>query len=227
MITRSISLSLAALVGLGLAIGTSANAQVIVQTFTIPTQSVPFNINFTFNKFDSSLGTLGLVQLDLATSITAEVDVFNSTNTPQNFTNDTASIPVTLTGPGPVTETATATAGPINGTVPAGPVVGAFPGITANANNSLNINPLLWIPNYEGVGPGTGTLNASSTSGSYAGTANTGVFFGGSATAGGTITLRYFYQPAGTIPEPGTTTFLAAGVLGSLGMVLRRRKNKK
>jgi len=77
---------------------------------------------------------------------------------------------------------------------------------------------------YEGVGVQTGVLNAAASSGSYSGVANPGIFFGGSATAGATITITYLYQPAGTIPEPGATTFLAAGVLGSLGMVLRRRR---
>jgi uncharacterized protein (TIGR03382 family) len=84
-----------------------------------------------------------------------------------------------------------------------------------------------WIPFYEGVGSMTGLINVASTSGTYSGTAGPNIFFGGSATAGAVITLTYLYQPAGTIPEPGATTFLAAGVLGSLGMVVRRRRRNK
>ncbi len=80
--------------------------------------------------------------------------------------------------------------------------------------------------NYEGVGPGTGALTVLSANGSFSGTgpADGSIGFGGSATASAVITITYVYQAAGTIPEPGATTFLAAGVLGSLGMVLRRRR---
>jgi len=222
MVTKRISLTLAALVGIGLAIGQGAGAQVIVQTFTVPNNtSVPFSQNFTFNLFDSTVGVLDQVTLALSTSITAEVDVFNSLASPQAFTNATASIPVTVTAPDSVTETATGVAGPVNGT--AAPGFNAFPGLPASANTSQNILMADW-GFYEGVGPMTGVLNAASTSGTYSGNANPGVFFGGSAVAGATITITYFYQPAGSIPEPGATTFLAAGVLGSLGMVLRRRR---
>jgi len=222
MVTRRISLTLAALVGIGLAIGQGAGAQVIVQTFTVPTGTVvPFSQNFTFNLFDSTLGLLQSVTLSLSTSITAEVDVFNSLASPQAFTNGNASIPVTVTAPDAVTETATGVAGPVAGT--ANPGFNAFPGLPASASTSQTIPMGDW-GFYEGVGPMTGNINAASTSGTYSGNANPGVFFGGSAVAGATITITYLYAPAGTVPEPAATTFLAAGVLGSLGMVLRRRR---
>jgi uncharacterized protein (TIGR03382 family) len=222
MVINRFSLTLAALVSMGLAAAQGVQAQVITQTFTVPTGTVvPFNQNFTFNLFDTTLGTLDQVTLSLSTSITAEVDVFNSLATPQAYTNATASIPVTVTAPDSVTETATGIAGPVSGT--ANPGFNAVTGLPANANTSQMIPMGDW-GFYEGIGPQTGNLNASSTSGTYSGNANPGVFFGGSATAGATITITYLYQPAGTIPEPGATTFLAAGVLGSLGMVLRRRR---
>jgi len=222
MVTRRISLTLAALVGIGLAIGQGAGAQVIVQTFTVPNGTVvPFSHNFTFNLFDSTLGTLDQVTLSLSTTITAEVDIFNSTAVNQAYTNATASIPVTLTAPDAVTETATGVAGPVSGV--ATPGFNSQTGLPASANTSQNIPMADW-GFYEGVGPMTGNLNAAAATGTYSGNANPGVFFGGSAVAGATITITYFYQPAGSIPEPGATTFLAAGVLGSLGMVLRRRR---
>jgi hypothetical protein len=225
MITRRISLSLATLVGVGLALGTSAGAQVIVQTFTIPTAPTSsINDTFTFNTFNSSLGILGGVTLTLSTSITAEVDIFNSSGGNLAFTQAEASIPVTLTGPGPTIVNETATAGPFSGT--ATPGFNAFPGLTANASNTVAVPQADWGL-YENPPSGlTGTLTATSASGSYSGSGSSDLFFGGSATAGGTITLTYLYQAAGSIPEPGTTTFLAAGVLGSLGMVIRRRKKQ-
>jgi hypothetical protein len=225
MITRRISLSLAALVGVGLALGTSAGAQVIVQTFTIPTAPVPINDTFTFNTFQGSLGILGNVTLTLSTSITAEVDIFNSSGVNQAFTGATATIPVTLSAPGPTVVNATAIAGPLSGT--AAPGSNDFTGLVSNASTTVNVPMIDWGLYEDPPASATATLTATSTTGTYSGSGAPGVlFFGGNATVGGTITLTYFYQPAGTIPEPGTTTFLAAGVLGSLGMVIRRRKKK-
>jgi len=229
MISRRVSLTLAAVAGLGLVIGRGADAQIIVQTFTVPSTAVPWNppvgFNFTYNLFNSTLGVLDSVTLQLATSITAEVDVFNETGTgPQTFTNATASIPVTITAPDGITGSATGVAGPISGT--ALPGFNAFPGLPANANNTQNIPMADWLGFYEGVGMSTGIINASSLAGTYSGTSVSGVGFGGSAVASATITLTYVYQIAGTIPEPGATTFLAAGVLGSMGMIVRRRRRK-
>jgi len=225
MITKRISLTLATLVGIGLAIGQGAGAQVIVQTFTVPAGSnVPLtNGNFTFNLFDTTLGTLDVVTVALSTSITPTIDVFNSSGGPQSFSNATATIPITLTAPDGITATATAVAGPVSGTVTG--VFTQFPAGTAFSNSSQNV-PVGDFSFYEGVGPVTAPLDVTSTNGSYAGTgpANGTIGFGGSATAGATVTITYLYQPAGTIPEPGATTFLAAGVLGSLGMVIRRRR---
>jgi len=223
MITKRVSLTLAALVGMGLVIGQGAGAQVITQNFPIPTTSTPFTDTYTFNLFNTNLGVLGEVMVTLNTSITAEVDIFNSSATTQAFSNATASIPVNLTAPDGVSLNATGVAGPISGTVPPGPGVTAFKGLTTNADVSQTL-PFGDFASYEGVGTNTGTVVFTANSGSYAGTSSSALFFGGSATAGGLITITYLYQPTGTIPEPGATTFLAAGVLGSLGMVIRRRR---
>ncbi len=93
MITKRISLTLAALLGIGLAIGQGAGAQVIVQTFTVATQGLPITGvtgDFTFNKFDSTLGTLDSVTVTLSTSITATVDVFNTSGNTESFSTPTA-----------------------------------------------------------------------------------------------------------------------------------------
>jgi hypothetical protein len=220
MLTKRTSLSLAALVGVGLAVGSGASAQIITQTFNVPTTAVPFSDTFTFNKFNTNLGVLGLVQLNLVGTITAEVDVFNTTANPLAFTNATATIPITLTAPDTVISS-NAVAGPINGT--ANPGFNAFPGIPASVNQTATISSIFY-PDYEGPGLGTGTLTSAASTGTFSGSSLPGLDFGGSATVAETITLTYEYQSAGTIPEPGTVTFFAAGVLGSLGMVIRRRK---
>jgi hypothetical protein len=221
MITKRVSLTLAAIVGLGLAIGPGARAQVIVQTFTI-NSGTPISDTFTFNLFNTALGALDSVTIALNSTVTATVDVFNSSSIPQPFTNAQASIPITLNAPDGITDTVTAVAGPINGIAPPG--ISSYSALPVPANFSQTL-PLGDFPAYEfPPGTSTGTFTVTSTAGNYSGSANSSVFFGGSATDVGTITITYLYAPAGTVPEPGATTFFAAGVLGTLGMVIRRRK---
>jgi len=228
MINRRVSLSLAAILGVGLALGSPAKAQTIVQTFTIPpgtSTSTPIP-PFVFNLFPASDGALFLVTLNLNANITAEVDVFNTDSSAHNFDNATASIPITASALNLSVGT-TAVAGPVSGTAAASSET-AFPGITTNANTSSSVNTIgalaLW---YTPPGTATGLMSAASGNGTYQGTELGGsgdLLFGGKAKYGETLTLTYFYAAAGTIPEPGAATFLAAGVLGSLGIMLRRRR---
>jgi len=222
MITKRVSLTLAALAGLWLTVGQGARAQVIVQNFTIPLSSTPISDTFTFNLFNNALGALDSVTIALNSTVTAEVDIFNATAANQPYSNGTASIPITLNAPDGVTDTVTAVAGPVSGIAPPGET--EIKGLTTPANFSQTL-PLGDFPAYEyPPGTSTGTVTITSTAGNYSGSAGAGVFFGGSAQVQGILTITYLYAPAGTVPEPGATTFFAAGVLGTLGMVLRRRK---
>lgn len=225
MITKRISLTLAAIVGAGLALGTGAGAQVIVQTFTIPTgTTVPFSQILTFNKFDSTLGPLTSITLSLNASILANVDIFNGNSSSNGYSNTSATVAESVTGPGASVAAFTVTAGPFSGT--AAPGLTVLPNKFASHSATLNVSAVNFGL-YSGIGGGTGTLTAGALKPTITGTASgsniQNVFFGGTATVGQVITLTYTYQ---NIPEPGTTTFLAAGVLGSLGMVIRRRKTQ-
>jgi len=218
--------SLALVAAAGALLSVSAHAQVIVQNFTIPTQAVPFTQSNTFNLFDTNLGTLTGVTFSLTTSITAEVDVFNLTGTPQNFSNATASIPVKVTGPDATSVTTTAIAGPFSGSVPAPLGIYPFKGLTGTGTNTTTVSSLNF-GSYEGVGTGTAQVAINGLVGTYSGQAGFGVGFGGSAVAGGTFTLTYNYTLAPITPEPGSSAFLVAGMLGSLGFVVRRRRSRK
>jgi hypothetical protein len=207
-----------------LALSAASHAQVIVQTFTVPQQAVSFNQNITFNKFDTSLGVLNSVTLSLNTSVTAEIDVFNLSGKAQTFSNATASVPVKITGPDGTNFTVTSVAGPISGSVSS--LVGITPFIgNATATGNTTVAPANF-GNYSGWGGGNLTVTFAGLGGTYSGKAPSYVFFGGSANAGGTLTLTYNYTKIQPIPEPGAATFLAAGVLGSVGMVIRRRRKK-
>ena len=208
-----------------MALSVASRAQVIVQTFTVPQQAVSFAQNVTFNKFDTTLGVLNSITLSLSTSVTAEIDVFNFSNKAQTFTNATASVPVKITGPDGSTFTVTSVAGPISGSVTSLVGVTPYAGNTATATGNSVILPANF-GQYQGFGGGNLTVNFQGQNGTYSGSAGSNVFFGGSATAGGTLTLTYNYTKIQPIPEPGAATFLAAGVLGSVGMVIRRRRKK-
>ncbi len=208
-----------------MALSAAAHAQVIVQSFTVPSQAVSFSQSVSFNKFDTTLGILNSVTLSLSSSVTAEIDVFNFSGKTQSFSNATASVPVKITGPDGSNFTVTAVAGPISGNVPAPLGITPFVGQTASNTGNSSIAPANF-GSYSGFGGGTLNMTFQGLNGTYAGTAPSGVGFGGSASAGGTLTITYNYTKIQPIPEPGSATFLAAGVLGSVGMGLRRRRKK-
>jgi len=225
MFHTSKKIAVLAMLGAGLVIGKTASADSIVQNFTIPTQTVPFTNPFTFNLFDTTLGTLNSVTIFLGTSATAEVDVINLSPGAKAFSNATATIPITATGPAAITVTDTLTAGPVSGTTnPAAFSTTAVPGVTGSTSNSVGV-PTIDFGSYEGVGGGTALITAASSAGTYGGT-GTGVAFSGSATASGTVTVTYDYTPfSAATPEPGTWGLLVAGA--STGLVLVRRRRRK
>jgi hypothetical protein len=186
-------------------------------------QSIPFTDIFQLPAFAASLGTLTGIEIKLETDGTATVEVKNFTSGPLDFVNATASLPISANGPAGATTSQTLIAGPAAGTVPG--QVGMVPGATsvsglmAMAMSSVNVPSIDW-PSYT-TPPGTVTLQFSviAGKGTYTGTADTGVFFGGSAIVGGTTTLTYFYDPV-SIPAPAALAIFGLGLLG-LGLTRR------
>jgi len=202
----------------------AAEAATVVQTdnFTPAPEPVPYTWNFTFDSFDTSLGTLAGVNVSLTVNVIAEVDIFNSTSSPQSFANATASSSVTLTGSDPTsTLTITATTTPISGI--ANPGFNTFPGQTGSTSGSIS-DPNLSI--YALGAPVPQSWTASGGNGTFSGTSSNGVFFSGNASAGGSVTLIYTYTPtttsSSTVPEP-TTIFGSIVALG-LGVAMRKMR---
>lgn len=233
MFHRYTKLVLPALLGAGLAVGTSARANQSTQTFTVAPTAISFFQDFAFNKFDTSTGnTLTGVTIFLTDSVTAQIDITNATGSSQNFRNASAAIPLEIdygsnapTAPPPTAllfSTPTASLG--NGSVAANSTA-HFPGLTASDSVTLNVLSTDF-GKYSGPGNGTATLSFFGDFGQYSGSARTGVSFGGGATAGGTFTLTYTFTPPASpsTPEPGTYGLLVAGVSTSLVMVRRRRR---
>jgi len=187
-------------------------------THTTATTTVPFTDTFLLPGFDTSLGTLQDITITLDATGTAEVDVFNDTGSSQTFTGAMATIPVSLTGPGPITTSVTLSAGPTSGT--ATPGMSAFPGLPASASNMVLVSPADFSL-YEGLGLIV-SVNVNGGTGTYTGNSIPGVFFGGSSTAGAVTTISYDFLPASTkVPEPATVSMFGGALLG-IGYLLKK-----
>jgi hypothetical protein len=205
----------------------SARADSITQIFTHASQTVPYTYTFGANQFDPSQGTLTSVEIEVASNITGAVTVLNYNTTAESFTNATSAVPVTLTGPSGLSISTTASSPSQSGTVGAdvGGVPGmvSLPGQTYTATDSTTLNS--GFGDYIGTGVNTLSFTFGAGDGNYSGTASSGVFFGGSASADATITVIYNYNSI-AVPEPTSFVLLGLGGVVSLvgGRVLRRRK---
>jgi hypothetical protein len=203
-----------------------ASATPIIQTMTVAATATPFNDSLLFNGFNTMGGTLQLtgVEITLATTATAEIDVGNFSGQTQAFTSATASIPVSaslVTTATSTTASETVTAGPIAGTIGSAFADYAFPGNSATASSTDTVGSGLFS---EFIG-GTNAvdINVVGNIGSYAGTAGTGTNFGGSAVVGALVTVEYDYTTVSSTPEP-TTMLLFGSALVGLGVMRKRKK---
>jgi hypothetical protein len=188
-------------------LASAASAAVITQTQSFPPGSTPFTTGLTFNKFDTSLGTLNGISIALSTTADASVDIINFRAVNQPYWNATATLPVsatTVAGADSVTTTATVVAGPFAGVaLPFLPgfIVNHASGLPVTANSLINVLPANF-GFYEGLGVQTFGVNVSSLFGTFQGSSPIGLSFGGSAKLNGFVTVTYDYSSA--VPEPST-----------------------
>ena len=201
-----------------------ASAAFVEHSTVLASNPTPFSTTFSVPLFNSSLGTLNGVTLSLASNIVGRIDVFNNLSTSQGFTNAFAAIPVTVTSstPDATSVTAVATALLASGTATPGFPISSFPGISVSASNSVNVLPVNFA-SYIGVGGGSALFTASSTGGTYGGTSVPGLFFGGSAVADGSFTVRYDYNAVSAVPVPASALLFGSGLV-ALGAVWRRKR---
>lgn len=207
--------------------GGQANASIVSYTYTFASAAAPFTYTFTLGTFDTNLGTLNSVNLYTKIDMSATVRVVNLTGSAQSFTGAYANLPVTVTPPAPATPvTTTATVSGISGSVGAGMGPYYFPGTPTSTEQNTPIPSGQWSA-FQTAGGGTANFSASTTSGSYGGSSVPKVYFGGSASAGGTVRIDYTYTPKPPdetpLPLPSALLLLAPGLIG-LAIVRRRVK---
>ena len=232
----------ALLAGLAVVSATAAHASVSTSytvSKTILNQPVSYTTPVTLAQFNPTLGTLQSVVLSITGTESAVVTVQNSNLTAQAFTNATAAVPVSITGPSGLVASSIVTAGPFSGTVPAAVVYSLpapFPP-TVTVNGTISSAPLTGTSPtgmanvapadfhfYVGTGLSTISLSFTALQASFGGSANPGVYFGGNASAGALVSITYTYLPSMTVvPEPATFVALASGLV-CLGLVRLRRK---
>jgi len=219
MMRRSLFGSLAAGLLASLAFATpSQAASVTYYSAVVPQQSdFPFSVdNLTLQQFNPSLGTLTGVTLSVDATVVGYIQVYNSGSQTYSFTNATASVPVTATGPGGATASTVATATLASGTAAPG-FNASYPGQTGSSTGTSPPVPLSDFGLYTGTGTFTGTFGSNAMGGTFGGTGGMGsagkLFFGGTATVGGTIDVTYTYTVA-AVPEPNSMALLGIGMAG-------------
>jgi len=198
----------------------SASASTVTQplpTNTISLKDTNWNDFLNFQKFDTSLGTLTSVQLDLYSNVKGHVDVMN-------FNDDAADVPLTLDVTVSVNRPDATSLVLINApvfnqtlTVDGG---GGYASLdnSFKAHNSATFGPGADLDMFKG----TGTLSAQIFANANSSTADVNIFTGFSTQADGYGTVTYTYTAA-PVPEPETYGMLLLG-LGLMGVVAKRKQ---
>jgi uncharacterized protein (TIGR03382 family) len=224
----------------------NAHATSSIQFGPVSTGSLPTDLNsfFTLSQFNPSLGTLTSVTLELDASYDTRVTITNTGTSALNakaFTEITA-----ILSPYGVTNS--------SGSLDTSPIGGQFQSFLDDSSSTFSVHALgAGSVSTSGLFTFSDTTTETATDAPtlalFTGGGNINLNYETLTTTTQTIsgtgnaisaqvshanlfgTVVYYYTPlsgppSGT-PEPGVTAFLAAGVLGSANMMLRRRRRRR
>lgn len=222
-----------------LALANSSFAALEVETEAYGSPSSPLAIGsmetLSLPEFDTTLGTLTGVTLELFSYDTISSVIFSATGQSVAFSGATATVPVKVTVSdssgaldGLITSV-TGTAGPFSGTT-------SGPDLNIAGSVSLPVQTDTIAPAdfpYQGSGPGqfSFSLSVANSVGSYSGSGGPSLFFGGNGYSYGSVVVDYTYTPEGVgpsggggpaVPEPGTL-YAGLALAGLCGIQFARR----
>lgn len=218
------------IIGCFLAVPAMLAETMITQTCTINPAGVPYSSACNFNSFDTTLGTLDSVTMQLS-GVNGAVSPLQYNFSAQYaiaFYDSIASVAMTLTGPDGTQAVAMATSDPCAGTIAAYTFGVATCGATTFGGLSGSSVSATVLADYEEVGsifviPITARGYQAGASGQSTDPNSSGnLAYGGVGSIGGILTLTYSFTPA---PEP-TTPALCGGSLLILAVFLRKRRSR-
>ncbi len=197
------------------------SAGTLTYSHTTPTQTVAFTDTFSLPQFNPTLGDiLTGITMSLSYNTTGAVDIFNTVDTPQSFTNAQTVTPLALTAPDSLSLSTNALAGPVNGIATAGLVETVVTGLTGSGMLSLPVPTSDWSL-FKGSGTFSSTLAGGATS--FSVTVPAALYYkGDNSTVGATTTITYDYASLSTVPEPATLALFVSGLLGIGFFVIKR-----
>jgi hypothetical protein len=209
-----------------LAFAHPASAGFETQTVTFGSSGSPLTNGSTatlaFAQFDTSLGTLTSVTIQVSDSMTVvsqAVSFGAGTSTYTNFENTGT---VVVTGPDATALSTSLSTTPGSGTITG---VGTVLNVDSETNNNLGAGPTnvssANFGAYEGVGVGTFNVTAGANN-SFSGSTSGAVAASGTTTSYGSVTITYTYT-ATAVPEPASMAMVGIG-LGALVVVSRFRR---
>jgi len=220
---------IAAFLGVFLLPGMFAGTVVQTCTPTLPTTTpIPYEDDCTISAFNTSLGTLENVTLQI-TGVGGSVipEQTNGSAGQLTFTNSIATIDLSFTEYGSVAELVdvSQTSSACNGIVNAKSTNTTctstpFSGLSSAVGTDTNLSF------YETGGlvtlVGDGELFSAYGQGGMGSAGE--LSFGGDGTIGGELTVTYDYTtPDGSAPEPATMALLGGGLIGLAAIIRRRR----
>jgi hypothetical protein len=225
-------LSAIAIAGLGLMGARDAHAGIQTQVFSHNTNGsdpndpstyveVPWTDSFSVPLFNTHLGTLLSVTIELTIYDQDAPFVFNGSGVTKKFTSITSTTSVTATGPG---STSVSTSGTTSFSNPSGQSVGPHSTYTV-ANTPVEMgsqtNTLTGTAADPWKYPGHGSMNTSISVGTgstnITGSGASGLAFGSDPFSMATVKITYTYL-APAVPEPASMGLMGLGMVFAISL---------